>query len=97
VSAATWTVAGVVKHPAFAEPHGVIVSPDGRTVFVSSHGVQTGPTTPTPADTMHAGMHAGAGAPRGAGTLVRIDARTRAVRDVTPVGRYATALGLGGS
>ena len=97
VSAATWTVAGVVRHAAFAEPHGVIVSPDGRTVFVSSHGVQTGPTAPTPTDTMHGGMHAGAGAPRGAGTLVRIDARTRAVRDVIPVGRYATALGLGGS
>ena len=97
VDARTWTVAGVVKHQAFAEPHGVIVSPDGRTVFVSSHGVQTGPTTPAPADTMHGGMHAGAGAPRGAGTLVRIDARTRAVRDVIPVGRYATALGLGGS
>ena len=97
VDAATWMVAGVVKHAAFAEPHGVAVSPDGGTIFVSSHGVQAGATTPTPADTMHGGMHAGAGAPRGAGTLVRIDARTRTVRDVVPVGRYATALGLGGS
>ena len=96
VDARTWTVAGVVKHAAFAEPHGVAVSPDGGTVFVSSHGVQTGPSAATPADTMHGGMHAGAGAPRGAGTLVRIDARTRAVRDVIVVGRYATALGLGG-
>jgi len=96
VDAAAWRVAGVVRDSSFAEPHGVAVSPDGGTVYVSSHGRATGAAAPTPADTMHHGMHAGEGAPRGGGTLALIDARTRAVRRVTPVGRFATAIGLGG-
>jgi YVTN family beta-propeller protein len=96
VSTASWTVAGVVADSAFAEPHGVAISADGRTIYVSSHGTQTGPSTPTPADTMHHGMHAGEGAPRGGGTLAIIDARTRTVRKVIPVGRFATAVGLTG-
>jgi len=97
VNAADWTVAGVIRDSAFAEPHGVAVSPDGRTVYVSSHGVQTGTVAPTPRDTAHGGMHAGEGAPRGGGTLALIDARTRTVRRVVPVGRFATAVGLGGT
>ncbi|HWA16052.1 MAG TPA: YncE family protein [Gemmatimonadales bacterium] len=96
VSATTWTVAGVISDSAFAEPHGVAVSADSRTVYVSSHGIQTGPSAPTPADTMHHGMHAGESAPRGGGTLAIIDARTRTVRKVIPVGRFATAVGLTG-
>ena len=96
MDAGTWTVRGVIRDSAFAEPHGVAVSRDGATVFVSSHGVQTGPSTPTPADTMHGGMHAGEGAARGGGTLALIDARTRAVRKVVRVGRYAVAIDLGG-
>jgi YVTN family beta-propeller protein len=100
VDATAWRVAGIIRDSAFAEPHGVAVSPDGRTVYVSSHGVQTAPaattSASTPADTMHGGMHAGMDAPRGGGTLTLIDARTRAVRKVVPVGRYATAIGLGG-
>jgi YVTN family beta-propeller protein len=97
VDATTWKVAGVIRDSAFTEPHGVVLSPDGRTVYVSSHGVQTAPSASTPADTMHGGMHAGMDAPRGGGTLTLIDARTRAVRKVVPVGRYATAIGLGGA
>jgi DNA-binding beta-propeller fold protein YncE len=96
VRTSDWTVAGVVKDTTFHEPHGVAVSPDGRTVYVSSHGVQTAATPATPADTMHGGMHAGMNAPRGGGSLALIDARSRAVTKVIPVGRYATALGLGG-
>lgn len=94
VNASTWTVAGVITDSAFAEPHGVAVSADGSTVYVSSHGIQTGPSTPTPADTMHHGMHAGESSARGGGTLAIIDARTRTVRKVIPVGRFATAVGL---
>jgi len=97
VDAATWTVRGVVRDSAFAEPHGVAVSRDGRTVYISSHGLQTGPSTPTPADTMHGGMHAGEGAARGGGTLALIDADTRAVRKVVRVGRFAVAIDLGGA
>lgn len=95
VDAGSWRVAGVIRDPAFAEPHGVAVSPDGRTVYVSSHGTQTGAVTPTPADTMHGGMHAGEGATRGSGTLTLIDARTRQVRQVVLVGHFATAIDLG--
>lgn len=94
VNAATWTVAGTITDSAFAEPHGVAVSPDGKTVYVSSHGIQTAAAAPTAADTMHHGMHAGESAPRGGGTLAIIDARTRTIRKVIPVGRFATALGL---
>ena len=97
VDAAGWTVAGVIRDSAFAEPHGVAVSADGRTVYVSSHGIQTAPATPTARDSMHGGMHAGESAPRGGGTLALIDARTRTVRKVVPVGRFATAIGLGGT
>lgn len=95
VDAGSWQVAGVIRDPAFAEPHGVAVSPDGRTVYVSSHGTQAGPAAPTPADTMHGGMHAGESAPRGGGTLTLIDARTREVRQVVVVGHFATAIDLG--
>lgn len=96
VDAGAWTVAGVIRDSAFAEPHGVAVSPDGRTVYVSSHGIQTAPSAPTPADTMHGGMHAGEAAPRDGGTLALIDERTRAIREIVRVGHYAVALGVGG-
>jgi DNA-binding beta-propeller fold protein YncE len=97
VSATNWTVAQTVVDSAFAEPHGVAVSADGKTVYVSSHGIQTAPAAPTAADTMHHGMHAGESAPRGGGTLTIIDAATGKVRKLVPVGRFATALGLTGT
>jgi DNA-binding beta-propeller fold protein YncE len=97
VDAASWTVRGVIRDSAFAEPHGVAISRDGQTVYISSHGVQTGPATPTPADTMHGGMHAGEGAARGGGTVALIDAGSREVRKVVRVGRFAVAMDLGGS
>jgi DNA-binding beta-propeller fold protein YncE len=97
IDAAAWRVAGVVRDSAFAEPHGVAVSADGRTVYVSSHGVQTAPSAPTPTDTMHGGMHAGEGAPRDGGTVALIDARTRAVKAVVRVGHYAVAMGIAGA
>jgi len=97
VDAAAGSVSAVIRDSAFAEPHGVAVSADGRTVYVSSHGTETAPTARTPADTMHGGMHAGEGAPRGGGTLTLIDAASRRIRAVMPVGRYAVAVGLGGT
>jgi YVTN family beta-propeller protein len=96
VDAQGWRVAGTIKDSAFAEPHGVAVSPDGRTVYVSSHGALAGPVTPTAADTLHHGMHRGEGAPRADGTLVLIDARTRAIRQVVHTGKFSTAIGIGG-
>lgn len=88
VDAESWTVAQVVRHAAFEEPHGVAVSPDGATVFVSSHGrAHRSPDA-----------HAAAGhdmdSPRSNGTLAVIDAATGTVRIVTAVGPYAAALGI---
>src|SRR5690606_5506434 len=42
VDTRTWTVGAVIRDAAFEEPHGVAVSLDGVTVFVSSHGRASG-------------------------------------------------------
>jgi YVTN family beta-propeller protein len=96
VSTRDWAVAAVIRDSAFSEPHGVAISPDGRTVYVSSHGPQTAAVPVTAADTMHGGMHAGMNAPRAGGTVVFIDSRTDKVTRVIPVGRFAAGMGLGG-
>jgi DNA-binding beta-propeller fold protein YncE len=88
VDARDWTVSAVVEHPAFQEPHGVVLSPDGATVYVSSHGRVASA----------AEARAGAGhdmeSPRENGTLAVIDAASGSVESVTEVGPYAAALGL---
>jgi DNA-binding beta-propeller fold protein YncE len=90
VDATSWTVTAVIRDPAFQEPHGVVLTPDSRTVYVSSHGRVLGE---------RAG-HAAAGhdmdSPRANGSLAVIDAATGTVRRVTEVGPYAAALGLSG-
>ena len=88
VDTRTWTVTAVIRHGAFQEPHGVAVSADGGTLYVSSHGR----TTAAPAQASAAGhdMHT----PRANGTLAVIDIASLAVRTVTEVGPYAAALGL---
>jgi DNA-binding beta-propeller fold protein YncE len=88
VDARDWTVSAVIEDPAFQEPHGVVLSPDGATVYVSSHGrVRSA-----------AGAHAGAGhdmeSPRDNGTLAVIDAAGGTVVSVAEVGQYAAAPGL---
>lgn len=42
VRTSDWTVVDRIQHVAFAEPHGSVVSPDGRRVFVSGQNVRTG-------------------------------------------------------
>jgi DNA-binding beta-propeller fold protein YncE len=90
VDAASWTVTAVIRDSAFQEPHGVVLTPDSRTVYVSSHGRVLGG---------HGG-HAAAGhdmdSPRANGSLAMIDAASGRVRKVTEVGPYAAALGLSG-
>lgn len=87
VDATDWTVSAVVEDPAFQEPHGVVLSPEGVTVYVSSHGRAAA-----------AEVHAGAGhdmeSPRENGTLAVIDAITGKVKKVAEVGPYAAALGI---
>lgn len=90
VDAASWAVSAVIRDPAFQEPHGIVLTPDSRTVYVSSHGRVLGGH----------GDHAAAGhdmdSPRAPGSLAVIDAATGKVRSVTEVGPYAAALGLSG-
>jgi DNA-binding beta-propeller fold protein YncE len=88
VDAQPWTVAKVIDTTGIAQPHGTVTSPDGRYVFVSNnnlkdaHAMHGGATPPT---TM-----AGSG---GRGTVVVIDAATRAVVKVIEVGRNTTGIG----
>lgn len=89
VDTRTWTVTSVIRHAAFEEPHGVVLSPDGATVYVTSHGRAAG----APA-TDHAGATHDMDSPRGNGTLALIDAATGRVRSVTEVGPYAAAPGI---
>jgi DNA-binding beta-propeller fold protein YncE len=79
VETAGWTVADVVRHPALVEPHGSAVSPDGATVYVSSHN--------------SAGAYRPADGSDGRpGTVVAIDARSHEVVAVIETGRYATGM-----
>lgn len=79
VDAGTWAVTDVIHHPALVEPHGSAVSPDGSTVYVSSHNVAG---TYEPKD-------GGEGRP---GTVVAIDRATHEVVAVIEVGRYAAGM-----
>ena len=85
----TWRVSTVIRHPAFEEPHGVVVSPDGVTVFVTSHGR---------AASSRGAQHGGAGhdmaSSRENGTMVTIDAHSGKVLSVGVAGPYAAAPGL---
>lgn len=87
VDVAGWRVAVVVRDPAFQEPHGVALSPDGGTVYVSSHGRAAIPGAADP------GAHDMA-SPRENGTLAILDAATGTRRSVSEVGPYAAALGI---
>jgi DNA-binding beta-propeller fold protein YncE len=78
----------VIEDPALDEPHGVVLSPDGTTVYVSSHG------RPHPAAEVHAGAGHDMESPRENGTLAVIDAASGSVVSVSEVGPYAAALGL---
>lgn len=89
VDVSSWTVAAVIRHAAFEEPHGVALSPDGATVYISSHGRAAAGHGSDPAAAGHDMQ-----SPRANGTLVVIDARTGTIRSVTEVGPYAAALGL---
>lgn len=90
VDTRTWAVVSVIRHATFEEPHGVALSPDGRWVFVSSHGrAQREPGAAHPAG--H-DMES----PRGNGSLAVIDVLTGEVVRTTEVGPYAAALGVAG-
>ncbi len=81
VDTRSWQVPAVLEHEAFAQPHGIALSPDGQHVFAGSRH-QLGGTHD----------HHG-GKPTGAGTVVAICAATRTPDAVIEVGNYAAGMG----
>jgi DNA-binding beta-propeller fold protein YncE len=76
-----WRVGSVLEHEAFAQPHGVALSPDGQHVFIGNRHQRGGTHD-----------HHG-GKPTGTGTVVAICAATRAPEAVSKVGNYAAGMG----
>jgi YVTN family beta-propeller protein len=76
-----WEVASVLKHEAFAQPHGVALSSDGQYVFVGNRHQLGG-----------AHQHQG-GKPTGKGTVVAFCAATRSPAQTFKVGNYAAGMG----
>jgi DNA-binding beta-propeller fold protein YncE len=80
IDAATWEVVARVEGRGLAQPHAIVIPPDGRFVFVSNNN--TG------------GEYVPAGADPKSGTVVVIDAATRAIVEVLEVGPNATGMDL---
>ncbi|MFW6192617.1 MAG: YncE family protein [Gemmatimonadota bacterium] len=78
-----WEVAATIEDEAISQPHGSVLSPDGRFLFVSNNNLD-GAWSP-------AGSEAAGEDPPGA--VVVIDTRTREVVDVLTVGHNPTGLG----
>jgi YVTN family beta-propeller protein len=81
VDAVRWKVASVVEHGAFAQPHGIAITPDGQYVFVGNRHQLGG-----------AHQHQG-GKPTGKGTVVALCAATRSAEATFTVGNYAAGMG----
>lgn len=79
IDAGSWEVLETINHPALVEPHGTAVSPDGRTIYVSSRNVAG---SYRPAD----------GSEGNPGTVVAINRATREVVAVIEVGAYAAGM-----
>jgi YVTN family beta-propeller protein len=77
-----WKLVSVLEHEAFAQPHGIALSPDGQRVFVGNRHQRGG---------VH--EHQG-GKPTGTGTVVSFCAATRKADGVIKVGNYASGMGV---
>jgi len=82
VDTRSWSVSGTVRHPAIAEPHGLVVSPDGSRVYVASRNTS--------------GEYRGTRFGANAGTLVAIDTRTREVVGVWEIPHYGAGVSMAG-
>jgi DNA-binding beta-propeller fold protein YncE len=80
----------VLRQPGIAQPHGTAVSPDGRWIYVSNNNL----SVPSGSGQDPHAMHAGTGAPAGAGTIVVIDAATRKISKVIEVGHNASGIAV---
>jgi len=81
VDTRSWDVTEVLEHEAFAQPHGVAISPDGQRVFIGNRH-QLGGT-----HDHHGGKSTGAGA------VVAICAATHTPQAAVTVGNYAAGMG----
>jgi len=84
VDAGSWSVAGVVRGAGLSEPHGIAISADGRTIYVSNHNLQGAYTATHPRS------------PNGTGTVVVIDRAARKITKVIETDRYAAGMSIGG-
>jgi YVTN family beta-propeller protein len=82
VDAVTWTVKRVIHGEGLAEPHGIGISPDGRTVFVSSHNQH--------------GVYQGQGAEKAPGTIVIIDRASGSITSLVETTPDGAGIGVGG-
>lgn len=95
VDASSWQIDAVLRHPSFAEPHGVIATPDGRTLYVTSHGRALGAADSARVHTLPEAAMPDMTIPRANGSVAVIDVESGKVISVTEVGPYAAAPGLG--
>ena len=82
LDAQRWEPVQVIRHERFAQPHGVVFSPDGGWVFVSNRHQSGG-----------AHDHEG-GKATGGGVVAAICLRTREVGKLIGVGHYAAGMGI---
>jgi len=85
-------VAKVIRGGGIAQPHGAVVSADGRWVFVSNNNLKG--TGDHAGHMMVGGSQAVPAQPAGPGTVVVIDATTQSIADVITVGHNASGIAL---
>lgn len=78
-----WTVTHIIRHDAFAQPHGSAVTPDGRYVYISNRNVH---------DDHGGGAMA---ASTTAGRVIVIDTRTHEVVALLETGPYSAGMSIG--
>lgn len=81
-----WTVVAVIEGEGLAQPHGLVISPDGGRVFVSNEnldGSYIPPGAAPPADGQEGTLP---------GTVVVIDRASREIVEVLQVGRYPSGM-----
>jgi YVTN family beta-propeller protein len=85
-------VAAVIKHNELAQPHGAVVSADGKYAYVSNNNLKG--TGDHAQHTMVGGSQGAPAQPAGPGKVVVIDLAARAVAQVIEVGHNAAGLAL---
>lgn len=95
IDVAEGAVVRTIEGEGIFKPHGAVVSPDGRHLFVSNNGPGAAAAMAMPADHDHDDVSDHVAA-YDTGTVVVVDTATLEVVAVIPVGRNATGIGLAG-